>query len=83
MRVWSSASSKVSVNARRRSLSGTYDQRDLIWRLPEPPMFENRSAVAAPMEISVYSTTSMSADHTIASVFCVMGVVGSLVSVCS
>ena len=82
MRVWSPASSKVSVNARRRSLPGTCDQRDLIWRFPVPPMLENRSALAAPMETSVYSTTSMSADQTVLSAPFVMGAVGSLVSVC-
>ena len=27
-------------------------------------MFENRSVLAAPMEFSVYETTSISADHT-------------------
>ena len=79
MRVWSSASSKVSVNARRRSLSGTYDQRDLIWRLLDPPMLENSSAVAAPMEMSLYSTTSISADQTVPSLVLTTAAVGRLV----
>ena len=41
-----------------------WDQSDLICRSPLPPTLEKRSALAAPMETLLYSTTVMSADQT-------------------